>query len=99
MTERERNLKRRYNLTIEEYDEWFDRQAGRCAICHVRPDHNLCVDHCHETGIIRGLLCHSCNRGIGLLGDDLSRLRSAVGYLFAHELRLAGRSEDYDADC
>jgi hypothetical protein len=44
----------------------------------------LAVDHSHETGAFRGLLCHSCNRAIGLLGDDPARLRAAAEYLEDH---------------
>jgi hypothetical protein len=94
MTDRERNLRRRYNMTLDHYDELWRIQAGRCAICRTKPTDALCVDHDHLTGEIRGLLCHSCNRGIGLLGDDLSRIRSAVSYLTAHAVRLSECEND-----
>lgn len=58
-------------------------QNNRCAICE-KPESEigtLCLDHCHETGQIRGLLCRKCNSGIGLLGDDIDLVRSAVLYL------------------
>ena len=64
-------------------------QDGVCAICK-KPELNrsngpnpkrLSVDHCHETGAVRGLLCNNCNRAIGLLGDDPALLRAAVEYL------------------
>ena len=97
MTQRERNLMKRYGMTTSDFDEWYNRQAGRCAICHTKPE-ILCVDHDHETGLIRGLLCNNCNRGIGLLGDNISRLRSAVGYLTAHNLRFADEQDTYN-DC
>lgn len=53
---------------------------SRCDRCNKQQD-TLHVDHCHSTGKIRGLLCSNCNRGIGLLGDTLDDLRSAVRYL------------------
>ena len=95
MTERERNLIRRYTLTLDGYDELLRGQGGRCAICFEKPrgDENLCVDHDHETGRIRGLLCHSCNRGIGLLGDNVPRLRAAVSYLTGYAAKFAVYSD------
>ncbi len=70
----------RHGLTVEDYDRMFARQEGRCAICQNeyldgRP---LCVDHCHTTGRIRGLLCKACNTYLGRIKDDPSRL---VSYL------------------
>ena len=66
----------------------FKEQNECCAICgkhkselNMKRKNNLCVDHCHETGRIRGLLCDKCNRGIGLLGDSLKNLKSAISYL------------------
>lgn len=52
---------------------------GRCEICGARS--NLCIDHCHKSGKIRGLLCHPCNKGLGFFRDDAVRLRSAHYYL------------------
>jgi len=62
-------------------------QNGLCAICGKPPSRRnvkemlLHVDHNHKTGKIRGLLCNSCNRGIGLLGDNPDTLFAAEGYL------------------
>jgi len=63
-------------------------QGGVCAICG-KPEatartKRLCVDHCHETGKVRGLLCSHCNRAIGLLGDSCAILASAITYLEAN---------------
>ena len=62
-------LKQTYGLTLEQYDEMFEEQNGVCAICGgVNPDgRRLFVDHNHETGQIRGLLCVTCNARIGIL--------------------------------
>lgn len=77
-------LRRNYGLSLDEYDALYEAQQGLCAICD-RPDPNrrLCVDHCHETGEVRGLLCSSCNTALGLLGDDVDRLIRAMEYLEA----------------
>jgi hypothetical protein len=71
-------------LTVEGYDKMLSEQNGCCAICgELRlPDQRvLVVDHNHNTGKIRGLLCHPCNMGIGQLKDSLDVLRKAVLYL------------------
>jgi hypothetical protein len=86
-------FKHRYGITIEQYEAMVIQQQGKCAICD-KPEaakwkgtdrvRSLSVDHCHSTGRVRALLCHSCNRILGLLGDDVERLRRAVTYLEAH---------------
>ena len=75
--------KSKYGLTPAEYVAMLHEQGGTCAICdQVNPDgRELCVDHCHETGDVRGLLCHKCNTGIGLFGDNAALLNSAISYL------------------
>ena len=85
---RDAQLRRNYSITLGDYNELFQQQGGVCAICREKETHKnqygvmqLSVDHCHETGKIRGLLCNNCNRGIGLLGDDPLRLVKAAGYL------------------
>lgn len=91
---RERQRQRRlskYGMTAPEYDALFDGQGGRCACCgrvgrragigEGTRYSVLCVDHDHDTGAIRGLLCHTCNRGIGLFGDNIEMLEQAIAYL------------------
>lgn len=75
-------------VTMEWYNEQFAKQGGVCAICRqVESRHRsgvptrLNVDHCHQTGVVRGLLCTRCNSGIGLLGDSLPTAMAAVEYL------------------
>lgn len=85
---RRHQLKHNYGITVEEYDELFEIQEGACAICG-RTDNGvnqhgpmrLAVDHDHETGEVRGLLCNRCNTALGLLDDDPERLRIAARYL------------------
>ena len=82
-----RNNLARYGITPEDYDTMFAEQSGGCAICgSVAPGGRqgvevFNVDHCHETGRVRGLLCTPCNRGIGLLGDSRAALLAAAAYL------------------
>lgn len=86
---RERKLANEYGLTPEGYQRIYEEQAGRCAICGDQSQSGsfvgLQVDHDHETGEIRGLLCGKCNKGIGLLGDTLEGLLRAVAYLKGSE--------------
>lgn len=73
-------LGRNFGITLLDFLDMEKQQSGKCAICD-----ELCadlhVDHCHDTGVVRGLLCGSCNRGIGLLRDDPGILMNAVNYL------------------
>ena len=83
---RERILKHRHGITIEDYNQLLLKQNGKCAICgSITPNRknrqNFCVDHDHKTGKIRGLLCEKCNRGIGMLQDDPVILQQAIDYL------------------
>lgn len=74
------NLRTLYGISVDEYDAMYASQDGRCAICLV-PLAVLHVDHDHDTGVVRGLLCNSRNLAIGQLGHDVSRLTSATDYL------------------
>jgi hypothetical protein len=77
---KKRNLCRRYNITVEQYDAMLQQQLGLCKICNQQPK-KICVDHCHETGIVRGLLCGTCNTAIGLFKENINTLQSAIKYL------------------
>jgi len=83
---REGNLKANYGLTLQDYENLLESQNGKCAICgSTNPGKvdaaHLAVDHCHETGKVRGLLCNSCNNGLGRFKDDPVILTNAVTYL------------------
>jgi hypothetical protein len=81
-----RHLKKKYGITANEYDEMFNKQSGRCAICGKQQKDEsiaLSIDHDHKTGAIRGLLCFGCNSGIGRFNDDISMLKKAIDYLTA----------------
>ena len=85
---RNSELNRNYGISTKDFNELLLNQNSLCAICGIAQEELktkkkkfLCVDHCHKTDNIRGLLCDKCNRGIGLLGDNLENLISAVEYL------------------
>jgi hypothetical protein len=69
---------------MERYDALFEQQLGKCKICGTHQENLpeiLHVDHCHVTGKVRGLLCRSCNSGIGFLKDDEKIVSKALLYL------------------
>jgi len=80
---REKRLAK-YGLTAEQYEQRLVQQHGRCAICGIIPDGwMLAVDHDHETGRVRGLLCGMCNQGLGMFEDAVEFLERAIAYLKA----------------
>ncbi len=78
--DREQRRLRKYGLSDNAYDAMFVQQHGICPICKEKFD-ALCVDHCHPTNKVRGLLCPKCNRGLGHYNDDPIRTRAATVYL------------------
>jgi len=83
-------FKSNYGLTIDEYHTILKEQNNKCGICGLtiyskpespKPVLTACVDHCHGTSIIRGLLCRSCNMGLGSLGDDVVSIKKALAYV------------------
>ena len=79
---RAQQLKVKYGITEADYDRMAKVQGGVCAICKCRQRfQKLAVDHDHKTGKVRGLLCVSCNRGLGTFFDSTYRLRAAADYL------------------
>ncbi len=80
--EQNERLSRKYDITLYEYNELLKKQKGVCAICKQPPsDRRLCVDHNHNTGVIRGLLCVECNNGLSKFKDDSEILKTATKYL------------------
>ena len=83
------NLKK-YGITPEIYQKMLTHQEGKCAICFssevliAKKSYNLFVDHDHETGKVRGLLCHHCNAGLGYFKDNEQSLKKAIEYLNAN---------------
>ncbi len=90
LRDKDYQLRKRYGITLDEYRGLIARQGGQCAVCLTIPvgvkqkTRTLHVDHDHATGRVRGLLCDSCNRGMGLLGDNPQTFLRAVDYLYRH---------------
>jgi tRNA(Ile2) C34 agmatinyltransferase TiaS len=73
-----------YGITVEQFNEMLERQNGVCAICgedNSRFGKRLAIDHDHDTGVVRGLLCNSCNGALGLFKDDEATLLKALDYI------------------
>jgi len=81
------SMKKRYNITYEQYEEMLEKQQHKCAICgstdsqNVRTSGRLFIDHCHTTNKVRGLLCSKCNHALGQFNDDVGLLTVAINYL------------------
>lgn len=77
-------LQRKYGITEQQKQEMILKQDNKCLICETSFDdvgHTPHVDHCHDTGRVRGILCRSCNTGLGKFFDNIERLKSAIEYL------------------
>lgn len=83
-------LKYHFGITMEEYNRMLKEQNEVCAICYNKETdcekrtgkpRSLAVDHCHQTGKIRGLLCRKCNTAIGLLKENLNIINNCINYL------------------
>lgn len=94
-TRRRAYLKKKYGISLEDYEQRLVEQGGRCAICGTTEPGNTAgepifrIDHCHDSGKVRGLLCNACNAGMGQLGDNVDRLLAAAAYLLQHQDVLA----------
>lgn len=85
---RDLHLRKTFGIGSDQYNAILTKQHGVCAVCG-NPEtstyrgklRHLSVDHCHETGKVRGLLCNDCNIALGWFKDDISRLKSAIRYL------------------
>lgn len=80
LRKRAQKLRSKYGIELEDYDRMYDAQVGLCKICKEHLD-KLNVDHCHNTGKIRGLLCFQCNSGLGQFRDNINYLKEAIKYL------------------
>jgi hypothetical protein len=86
-TNKERSKQRvrlkRYGLVREDFDSLLASQGGTCAVCKTaEPRGNgWCIDHCHQAGDVRGILCNNCNTAIGLFSDNPDHLRAAAEYI------------------
>lgn len=77
------NLRNNYGITLQEWEELFISQGSKCGICGTKemPSMGWHTDHCHKTSKVRGILCHSCNTGLGKFQDSTELLKKAVMYL------------------
>ena len=91
-----KHLRRKYGMSLEQYNFLFEKQNGVCALCG-KPEstkrmsksngpERLAVDHCHDTGRIRGLLCFKCNTAVGSIGDDEASAKRVVEYLASYAI-------------
>lgn len=81
-------LKNVWGMDRRTYDKMVEEQGGVCAICKCPdPRNQLCIDHNHRTGDIRGLLCHRCNRGLGIIRDDVNVLYDFIKYLNKYDIQ------------
>lgn len=78
-------LRRTYGITLDQYEAQAAAQDGRCAVC--RRAEELLIDHCHDSGRRRELLCNDCNLALGHVRDDPAVLLALVGYLERHSHR------------
>lgn len=83
----ELTLNRSYGITTQQRDDMIEAQSYKCKICHTqfegkgRAQFAPCIDHCHITGVVRGILCNRCNVGLGWFKDSTDNLLSAIEYL------------------
>lgn len=83
------NLKRLYGMSVSEHEALFNSHGGKCAICAaplvIRGGKKFvdqsCIDHCHTTSKVRGILCAHCNTGLGMFKDNPDLLLTAIEYL------------------
>jgi hypothetical protein len=83
--EKNRELRRMYGITLDEFETMREAQDGWCANLGC-PNRATDVDHCHSTGKVRGFLCHRCNVALGYLGDDVNRILLLASYLRDHQI-------------
>ena len=87
---------RKYGLTVEQYDAMLTKQNGTCDICNLvcLTGKRLAVDHCHDTKVVRGLLCANCNMGNGSLKESPKNLAASLVYLAKHGKALTTEEVD-----
>ena len=88
LNDKKKFLKKKYGITIEQFDQMRVEQNGKCAICsnQFKDSKDTCVDHCHTNGKVRQLLCFSCNVMLGHARDSQDILKSALTYLEKHKI-------------
>jgi hypothetical protein len=95
---RAKDIKRKFGIGLHEYNLMFTEQKGKCACCGIHQNkltNRFAVDHDHDTGLIRGLLCNHCNLAIGKLGDNIEGVMKALNYLEKHELTKERKTNEH----
>lgn len=82
-----------YGITLDEYETRVLEQGGRCACCKRGLGIKPVVDHCHTTGVVRGIVCYGCNTGLGKIGDNAEGAHRAEMYLWQSRDLLAEFSQ------
>ncbi len=85
---RDHTLRMRYGISEAEWNDLFEKQGNRCAICRTSEPKSKVgwhTDHDHQTGVVRGILCENCNRGLGMYAEDITFLARAASYLGVHK--------------
>ena len=72
--------RRKFQITDEEYSTLMNKSKAGCEVCHA-PLRKVCIDHCHSTNKVRGVLCNNCNTALGLVGDNVEILSNLIRYL------------------
>jgi len=84
---KQRKLCRMYGISLEDLNQMFVSQSGRCKLCNVemhlggKKRNRACIDHDHATGIVRGLLCFFCNAGLGMFEENVETMERAILYV------------------
>lgn len=79
---KDKELRKKYGIGLEDKNKMIESQGGKCKICQkVLIGRDAHIDHCHSSGKVRGILCHTCNIALGMLGDTEQSLLRAVSYL------------------
>ena len=85
---RNHHLEKKFGMTQADFESMLSEQGGVCAICSTelkdKRGYSPHIDHCHSTGVVRGILCLNCNTGLGLFKDDIETMKFAILYLEFH---------------
>jgi hypothetical protein len=81
---------KQYGISVAQKQQMIQNQNNKCALCkkELKTKYNTCVDHCHTTGKIRGILCRACNSALGQFNDSIQGLTKAIEYLSHHEIKM-----------
>lgn len=85
---RHKHIEKTYGITVEDYNKMLTEQSNSCYTCGVHVDsagkNGLVIDHCHTSGKVRSLLCSNCNSALGLVNEDINRMKKLIEYLEKH---------------